>query len=558
MLRRRRAWVVAAIAAAPWLAVFRAGAEPAETPAASSSASASASAASSAPASAANSAAPSAAASSAPASSAPPAPASASVAPPTATPAVEHDEQSGKLGVHYALESVRIRGNSRTRERTVLRYVPFRPGDELDLDDPRLELVRYRLLGTGFFSDVELSLAKGSKRGAVVLDIKVVERNTLVVNDVWLGLSADATPEGNSRPLTAYGGADVAETNFFGTGVMLGAGVAVADRQSAYRLRFADPSFLGSKWIVAGSLVLNDARDFFGTRDVLYDPGNQDTTTELEQTDYAVMKYRRRGGALGLGYDLSTSTRFMVSYHLEALSASMPRAASHRRGLDIEPIAFHLLEGRSVLSYVTLQLEDDTRDDPVLPSRGHQFQLAGDVGLSTLGSDYGFLRAQARASQWWPVGFRDHVFRIDAFAGAAVGDTPLFMRFYVGDFSDFLPDRVLDLNFDRRPPPNFLRTNIVEMRYEDYAARLVGEYRVPLHRSHRSVYGVDLFASAGVFSLLSRRDVSSPARGYSGLGRFPIDLTFNLGVRVSTKAGGFVLAIANPIGFFPIRSEGVR
>ncbi len=545
VLGRQRSWVAAAIAVVPWLATLRAGAQPAPVSAAASAA-ASASASAAVPASA---------------SAAGPSPEPWLPAPaPPATPAVEAGgEASGKLGVHYVVETVRVRGNARTRERTILRFVPFRPGDELDLDDPRLELVRYRLLGTGFFSDVELSLAKGSKHGAVVLDVRVVERNTLVVNDVWLGLSADATPEGNSRPLTAYGGADVAETNFLGTGVMLGAATAVADRQSAYRLRFADPSFLGSKWIVTGSLVLNDARDFFGTRDVLYDPGRRsDAREDLEQTDYAVMKYRRRGGALGLGYDLSTSVRLLTSYHLEAISASIPAAASHRRGLDIEPLAFHLLEGRSVLSYVSLQLDDDTRDDPMLPSRGHHLQLGGDIGVATLGSDYGFLRVQARAERWWPVGFKDHVFRLDGFFGAAVGDTPLFMRFYVGDFSDFLPDRVLDLNFDRRPSPNFLHTSIAEMRYEDYAARILGEYRIPLHRSHRSVYGVDLFASAGVFSLLSRRDVITPARGYAGVARLPVDLTFNLGVRVSTKAGGFVLAVANPIGFFPIRSEVVR
>lgn len=465
-------------------------------------------------------------------------------------PACESGE-AGKLGVRYELEAIRIRGNSRTRARTILRYVPFRQGDEIDLDDARLELTRYRLLGTGYFADVQLSLTKGSRKGAVNLDIDVVERNTIVVNDVWLGLSADATPEGNSRPLTAYGGADIAETNFLGTGILLGGAVAVADRQSAYRINFVDPSFLGSKWIVATTLVFNDARDFLGTRDVLFDSPKGDP----EKTDYAVVKYRRRGGSIGVGYDLSPSTRLVTRYHLEALDARTPAAASNRRGLDIEPIKFHLLEGRSLLSYLSLQLDDDTRDDPVLPSRGHHLQLAGDIALTTLGSDYGFLRAQIRASQWWPV-FREHVFRLDGFAGAVVGDAPLFMRFYVGDFSDFLPDRVLDLNFDRRPPPNFLRTSIIEMRYEEFAARLVGEYRVPLHRSHRSVYGVDLFASAGFFSMLSRRDVASPARGYTGFAKFPVDLTFNLGVRVSTKAGGFVLQIANALAFFPIRSEG--
>lgn len=456
--------------------------------------------------------------------------------------------------MRYELEGIRIKGNTRTRDRVILRYVPFRAGDELDLDDPRLELTRYRLLGTGFFSDVQLSLAKGSRRGAVFLKIDVVERNTIVVNDLWLGLSADATPGGVSRPLTAYGGADVAETNLLGTGITIGGALAVADRQAAYRLRFVDPSFLGSKWIVSTSLLFNDARDFFGTRDVLYDP----PPGEPERTDYAVATYTRQGGDLGVGYDLSTTTRLRGTYHVESIDATLPRAASHRRGLDIEPIQFHLLEGKSLLSYLGLQLDDDTRDDPVLPSHGHHLQLGSDLGLPTLASDYAFLRLQARASQWWTLrwgGHGGHVLRLDAFGGAVFGNAPLFMRFYVGDLSDFLPDRVLDLNFDRRPPPNFLGTSIVEMRYEDFAARVLAEYRIPLHRGHRSVYGVDLFATAGVFSLLSRRDVSAPPRGYEGFSRVPVDLTFNVGIRASTKAGGFVIALANAIGFFPIRNE---
>jgi outer membrane protein assembly factor BamA len=401
---------------------------------------------------------------------------------------------------------------------------------------------------------VQLSLAKGSRRGLVVLNVDVVERNTIVVNDFWLGLSADATPDGQSRPLTAFGGADVAETNFFGTGISIGAAVAVADRQQAYRLRFVDPSFLHSAWVVSATVLYNNARDFFGTRDVLYDP----PPGEVENTDFAVAPYTRTGFELGAGYDLGTSTRLRGGYHLEVIDASLPAAASDRRGLDREPIEFHLIDGRSVLSFVSIALDDDTRDDPILPTRGHSLQLGADLGLSTLGSDYSFLRFQGRASQYWTLGWggeNRHVFRLDGFVGAITGDAPLFMQFYVGDLSDFLPDRALELNFDRRPPPNFLHTDVVEMRYEDLAARLVGEYRIPLYRGHRAVYGIDLFGSAGFYALASRRDLTTPPRGYEGFARFPVDLTFNLGLRISTNAGGFVLTLANAIGFFPIRSE---
>ena len=70
----------------------------------------------------------------------------------------------------------------------MLRYVKFRPGDVLDVEDPEIELVRYRLLGTGFFATVQLSLRKGEKRGGAVLVIDMVERNTLILQNLFLGI----------------------------------------------------------------------------------------------------------------------------------------------------------------------------------------------------------------------------------------------------------------------------------------------------------------------------------------------------------------------------------
>ena len=176
------------------------------------------------------------------------------------------DSGSGAVPhLRYTLERIDVRGNHRTRTRVILRYLKFKPGDILDVDDPELTLTRYRVLGTGFFRDVQFALHKGSRRGQVVLVVEVVERNTIVLNDIGMGLSSDADNNGNTRPLTAYGGIDVAETNLAGTGITLGAALAVANEQTALRVRFLDPSFLGSPWMVSGSILRNQARDFFGT-----------------------------------------------------------------------------------------------------------------------------------------------------------------------------------------------------------------------------------------------------------------------------------------------------
>jgi len=453
----------------------------------------------------------------------------------------------GNIGLKYTLEGVEVRGNTKTLARVVLRYVPFHSGDVLDVEDRELELTRYRLLGTGYFRDVQLSLRRGTRRGNVILVVDVVERNTVVVNDVWLGLSEDVDGNGNAQPLTAYGGARVTETNLAGTGIALGGAFAVAEQQIALRLSLADPQFLRTDWIVKGEFLYNGARDFFGNQDVLLDDPTQPFA------DYAVAQYTRVGGRLGAGHDLGVSSQLFFEYRLEEINASLPLAASDHRGTEVEPIDFMLIGGSSVLSTFGAQFVNDTRDDPFLPTRGHRVELGLDVALTPLGSDYPFEKVVARASQWFSLPWGGHVLELRAFAGAISGNAPLFERFYVGDLSDLLPDRALDLAFDRRPAPNFLSTDIVEIRYGSYAAKLDAEYRIPIYRGTRSVYGIDFFGSAGLYGLANEQDFQTPAPGYSGFATWPIDLTFNLGLRIDTQVGGFVFGVSNLVGLIPVR-----
>jgi outer membrane protein assembly factor BamA len=450
---------------------------------------------------------------------------------------------AGAVGLKYTLEGIEVRGNTTTLARVVLRYVPLRAGDVLDVNDPELQLTRFRLLGTGFFRDVQLSLRRGTQRGSVVLVVDVVERNTVIVDDLWLGLSEDVRSNGSGRPLTAYGGARVTETNLAGTGMALGGAFAVADGQLALRARVTDPQFLRSSWIVEGELLYSAARDFFGNGDVLVYPAET-------QQDFAVAQYKRFGGRLAFGHDLGISSQLFFDYRLEKIDATLPIAASDHRGLDVEPIDFMLLPGSSILSTLRATVVNDTRDDPFLTSHGHRLVASLDASLTPFGSDYPYAKLVVRGSQWFPLPW-GHVLEIGAFAGGIFGNAPLFERFFVGDLSDLLPDRVLDLNFDRRPAPNFLDTDVVEIRYGNYAAKVEAEYRVPLYRGTRSIYGVDVFASFGVYGIANEQDLVDHARGYNGFSTVPIDLTFNGGLRIDTQAGGFVIGVANLVGLIP-------
>ncbi len=460
----------------------------------------------------------------------------------------------GSVSLQYRLERVEIRGNARTRERVIRRFLPFRAGGVLDVDDPEVELARFRLLGTGFFSKVSFSLRRGSERGSVVLVVDVVERNTIVVNDVWLGLSATADADGRPQPVSAYAGIDASETNLLGTGITLGGALALAEDQLAGRLRFADPSLLGSSWIGQGTLLYADAREFYGTRRVLYD---DPVAGASKVQDFAIGRYQRLGGSLGLGHDITVATQIFGDYRLERVHAALPLAASHVRGEDVEPLLYHLLPGDSYLSTLRTTLLHDARDQPHLPTRGTHLQTSLDLGLAALGSSYPYAKAQVRISRWFPLR-HGQVLRLEAFGGAISGSAPVFEKFYVADFSDLLPDRVLDLDTDRRPAPNFFRDAIAEIRFGDYAAKVQAEHRVALYRGSRSVYGIDWFTAAGLYAVADTRDITDPARGYAGIARLPVDFTFNLGLKMDTQAGGFVLSLANPLGFVPAFRGGGR
>lgn len=451
--------------------------------------------------------------------------------------------------VRYQLDAVRIEGNERTSAKVVRRYIPFAAGDILDVDDPRLRLVRFRLLGTGFFKDAELRLERSDQHGHVILVISLEERNTLALNDVWMGLAASADTDGSAQPISPFAGVDVAARNLFGSGVTLTGGGAFSQDQLALNLRFLDPSLGDSRWMVSADVLFNQALGFFGNSEVQWENPNQIARV----TRQAVLEVQRLQGTFGLGTDLNVSTQLWLHYRLESALNRLPRAAAHRFGGELEPIDFHVLPGRTVLSSLAVSLQHDTRDEPVLPQSGWLARASLEASLLPLGSDYTFQRLDGSLTRWLHLG-NGRVLALDGRIGLIAGDAPFYDRYYIGDLSDFRPARVLGLAFDDRPAPNLLGNAISEVRYGDYFAKVNATYRIPLYRGSRSVFGIDFFASFGVYSLLGERDISSPPRDRSGASRVALDLTANAGFVFDTSLGGFAVSFANAIGFLRFHS----
>jgi outer membrane protein assembly factor BamA len=397
------------------------------------------------------------------------------------------------------------------------------------------------------FYNVTFSLKRGSQRGWAILLIKVKERNTIVVEDIVLGFSE----------ITPYFSIGAAERSLLGSGLKLSAAVVFSREQVGYRIGFSDNHFLNSNFGLHVEGLYADARDFFGIKNVCFgyscvEPINPDSRPVYysDSVPYAEMKYRRAGVRLGTGYTVLGDNYFFIDYRFEMIDAHVPASGSHISYDMRQPIVYgHLLPGQSRLSSIIFGVVRDTRDSFVIASDGHRTAFEIELSNEILGSSYNFSKFTLTHDTYFPLG-KGHAIRLGGFLGLIMGNSPFFNQFFVGDFSSFVPSRVLELNFSHLQP-NLLNTAIKEMRYEDIALAINVEYSIPFYRGNRFFYQINGFIGAGVFFLASRNDFRYDPEGYTGFQQIPMDVTVDFGVRFDTQIGLFVFSLANLIRLIP-------
>jgi len=486
--------------------------------------------------------------SSGPSSGPPSAPTSAPTSGPTSDDRDADDPVSGEsapefvdpnFGPRYVIEQIVVRGNRKTRASVILAEldaVGLAPGVTVDASDARVEAARFKLLALGHFLDARLSVARGAARGGAVLLVEVEERGSIVINELYPSTSA-ATE--------FWGGADGSETNFLGRGVNLGGGFVASTKPRVpgakaglgLRLHTSIPERQGPAGLgLAATALYNDASEFYQVSgpDGTADPGR-----------FTAVGTRRVGGIVSVGKALGHSIRGSIDLRGEFVSASSP-AIRTRVFADgtTAPIDFDVHGGDSRVATVAVTLDYDTRSDPVLPRSGARVVGTLEAGGPVVGSSYAFGKALAQASFYarMPHG---HALGLHLLGGAIVGDAPYFDSFYVGDLNVLLPRRALGINFSTQASPNLLGTTIARHRYDDYAARVVVEYAIPVWRRRGFVYGGDAFAAAGLLGVASGDDLDPP--GPFRWSNLPVDLTADLGLRLDTYIGIFTISIANAL-----------
>jgi outer membrane protein insertion porin family len=442
----------------------------------------------------------------------------------------------------YTVEEVRIRGRRRTHPSVIRRKVGIKKGDVITPDDPRIVKARMELLASGLFRDVSFSLSRGSKPGRVILNVRVRERGTIVVQALHLGFS-NATP--------FWGGLDLAENNFLGRGLHLSGAFVVgaaakdvaagARIQHAEQLRFSYPGLIARR--VGMSLMLTHVEASELMRIAGWDPNG----TDVE--NFSAVRYTRVGGVLGLFGALGSRNMVYLDYRLEWINARLPDAVRIFPGGRSERLSFDLIDGYSYLSSLAVTFVRDTRNDPVLPTSGMRLELAAELATKYVGSGYQFAKVVASFQKHWQLPWYHHVISLHLYAGVIIGRTPLFNKFFIGDLNEQVPQRALGLNFATRPSRNLFSNSIAEMRYETIAGRAAVRYSIPLSRGGRLVYSSNFYVSLGLITMLSEEDFRVRDEGLRRA--IPIDMVFDVGFRLDTYVGVFTLSFGNALGWIP-------
>ena len=457
------------------------------------------------------------------------------------SPARAQSVDEASFGPVILIEDIEVVGNEVTAGRLIRRALPVRAGDTLRAGDPRLREARIKVLALGFFRDVELSMRKGSERGRVVLVVRVEERGTIVLNRVYLGTS-EVTPW--------WLGLDLGDRNFLGSGVEVGGGVVYAgdsdleahDSQWAAQLRVGAAAVGGTRFGVHGAITHVDASEPYRVRG---------DSSDAAPANFSAFDYRRTAFETGVVFDATPLSSLVFDYRLEHVDGAVP-AAPTRTLPDgsSDYVDLGLRDGTSYVSTLSVGFDRDTRPDPILPFTGDRVTVIGEVGASWLGGDYDFASVLARYERWFPVRSAQHVVSFHLTGGIILGDAPIFDRFYVGDLNRLLSPRTLGLVVSTLPSHDLLGTAADDVTYGEVAGLAEVQYAYRLFRSGRPVYGGDLFVGAGLFGLASRADFK--VRDRSLYRALPVDLVFDVGLRLDTEIGIFELALANGLGRIPL------
>ncbi len=307
--------------------------------------------------------------------------------------------ESGK----FYLESINIRGNSKTKSEVIIRELALAPGDVFDL--ARMKASENRLRETRFFDEVTLSPETTNIPNR--RDLRVVVKEGRTGNLVF--------GAGFSTVESLVATVEVTQSNF-----------DYANPDSYFQGAGQKFRVRGTIGLKSNQIIVSFEEPWVFNRELGYGVDLYRTDTGYYSDYYSEVR-------LGM-------TNFLRKRVYELIEARLAYKLELVDIYDIEsdcPQFIRDEKGERSISQVSLSFLRDDRDSYMTPTRGTRFELVQDLAGGPLMGQTNLYRIEGRAGWWIPTfDFGNQVFSIVGRATTVMGyggkEVPFFERCYLG------------------------------------------------------------------------------------------------------------------------------
>lgn len=301
------------------------------------------------------------------------------------------------------LEGYKVKGNTKTKERVILREMRQKPGEPFNSKLARRSM--QRVYNLGFFEDVNIKMNPGVDPNAVVMELDVTEKRT-----GSFGIGAGYSSEDGVIGMVSIG-----DTNFRGTGDAISLSYETSGDDTdahGYTFSYRRP-WLDSKETVGTFRIYNRT----------YEYDDYDESGDLKET--YMRKYS--GGELMFGRPVSEySTNYLTlrnrkdSYVRHVDDGNMGNRSNDRKWID---------DNFGTTRSITFEHVTDTRDNVYNPMSGSRLSLSGE--FAGFGGDFDFQKYTVDGQRYVRAG-RAQVFALRARYGVGTGDISEFNQYRIG------------------------------------------------------------------------------------------------------------------------------
>lgn len=298
----------------------------------------------------------------------------------------------------FRVGKVTIEGNIKTQDRVIRRELPLIPGDNLNTVD--LEAAERRLMNIRYFDRVDVQQTDGDLPGFRDINVSVQERNT---GSLSFGVGASSIDQVVGFVRFEQSNFDIKNPwSFTGAGQRLIMNLQAGNLRQDFMISLVEPWFLGRRLALGGEA-------YFRNQLFLSDIFDQESL----------------GAAIFLRKPLTTRSFIRTEYRIENIDVQSSPAAAAAVG------AGTYLRSAARINYIY-----DSRDDNILPRKGHRFDAGITYAGGILGGDVDAVSFDVSGQKHWNLPY-DLIFTLDGAVGITDGfgntpQPPIFERRFLG------------------------------------------------------------------------------------------------------------------------------